>query len=116
MPKLKYKMLDRKLEVAENRSDVVLTEIGQIGDNKLRMIIRSNSYKAQNSATISRFDGTKWQQVARIVPEATKTREGLVYRVQRPIKDPRNPEGVSFAVDFLQDHKELVRQAELILA
>ena len=111
----KYKMLDQKVEAAERASEVVVTEIGKIGDNKLRIIIRSNAYKAQNSATVSRFDGEKWQQVARIVPEATKTREGLIYRVKQPIINPSNPLPISI-IEFMQDRTELIRQAELILA
>ena len=109
-----YKMLDRRVDAAENRSDVIVTEIGQIGEHKLSMTIRSNAYKAQGQAAISRFDGAKWQQIARIVPEAMKTREGLIYRVKKPIVNPSNPTPIGFA-EFAEDHAELIRQAELIL-
>lgn len=115
MAKLKFKELDKKVQASEGDQSVHMTVIAQLGKHKLQFKLRSNAYKAQGWANVSRFDGEKWQLVSHIVPSAMATREGLIYRVQRPITNPNTPSPVC-SVDFAHDYAELKRQAELILA
>lgn len=113
MPKHRYKIEDRKLQASESDQSVYFTEIGSYGPHKLKFALRSNAYKGQGYATVSRFDGEKWQQISRIVPDAMITPEGLIYKAKRPI-DPRKPEGVS-DINFIQDLTQLRADAWLIL-
>lgn len=110
-----YKMLDRRIVACERGQDVVVTEIGQLGTHKLKFFLRSNAYKFQGSATVSRFDGEKWQVLYSIPAEGMKTGEGLIYKVKRPISNPNDPAGVSFEANFVTDYALLRKEAELIL-
>lgn len=115
MAKPKLKILDSKVQAADSDQSVLMKVIGDFGEHKLQFRLRSNAYKQNGYAVAERWDGEKWQNVARIVPDAMQTPEGLIYRVKRPLNNPSAPEGVG-AFDFTEDFVELQRQVGLILA
>lgn len=109
-----YKVLNRRVSALEGSQDVVLVELGQQGEHKLRIKIRSNAYKAQCSAVISRFDGVQWHPLYTIEGDAMKTREGLIYTVRRPITNVDDPQPVHIG-SFVDDYAALLNRAEQVL-
>ncbi len=109
-----YKTLDQRIAAHPSNSDVILTELGQQGDNKLRIVIRSNSYKQNMFARIERFDGVQWQTLYAMAGESMKTKEGLYYKVRMPCADNNNPVPINIA-DFVDDYAMLRNRAEQIL-
>lgn len=94
-------------ELAEGQQDVNYTQLIELGKvHKLRLAIRSNAYKFQCSAKVERWDGNRWQQVARIDPMAMETPEGLCYG--------RRSRGELLQA-FEADRETLLDQAQLIL-
>ena len=109
-----YKVLNRRVSALEGSQDVVLVELGQQGEHKLKIKIRSNAYKSQCSAVISRFDGTQWHPLYSIDGGAMKTEEGLIYKVRRPIANVNDPQPVHIG-SFVDDYAALLNRAEQIL-
>jgi hypothetical protein len=108
-----FKTLDRKIQALESAQDVRLTELAQQGEHKLKFDIRSNFYKQNGHASVSRFDGEKWHVLYSIPADAMKTREGLLYQVQRPRKgSDATPVNIG---DFLEDYGILRNRVEQIL-
>jgi hypothetical protein len=108
-----YKVLDRKVEAHRSNTDVMVTELAQQGEHKLRIVMRSNSYKQNMWARIERFDGTKWHTLYSIAGDAMKTREGLYYHVKQPAQgSDASPVNIA---DFAEDYSALRNRAELIL-
>ena len=94
-------------ELAEGQQDVNYTQLLQLGKvHKLRLQIRSNAYKFQCSAKVERWDGNRWQQVARIDPMAMATPEKLCYH--------RGSRGELLKA-FEHDRETLLDQAQMIL-
>ena len=108
-----FKTLDRKIQALASNTDVVLTELAQQGDNKLRIVIRSNSYRQNMYARIERFDGTKWHTLYSIAGDAMKTRDKLYYQVKQPAQgSDASPVNIG---DFAEDYGALRNRAEQIL-
>lgn len=93
-------------QVTTGRQSVSLQELVQMGEHKLRVQVRSDTYKFQNVARVDRWDGRMWQLVWAIPAEATATQEGLVY----------HREGTMTRAAFAADVKALLDQAKTILS
>jgi len=85
-----------------NFTEVVSVLIGS-KKHKLRVTIKSDSYRQQCYARIKRWSGSAWQEIHRVLD--MKTKEGLSYRRPQP-----GPEA------FKEDRDELLRVAERVLA
>lgn len=73
--------------ISKDDQNVILTELYRTTElHRLRVRIRSNSYKFQCFAIVEKWDGDKWQEVWHIEPSSMETREGLCYR-QHSTKD-----------------------------
>lgn len=70
-------------QLVANGQAVDLIQYLETGSTKLRLSIRSDSYRDQCYARIERWDGTKWQGVFSITPAAMRTDKGLVYLPNR---------------------------------
>lgn len=85
-----------------NLTEVVSVLIGK-QKHKLKISIKSDSYRQQCYARIKRWTGSAWNEVHRILD--MKTKEGLAYRRPTPQADA-----------FKEDRNELLRVAERVLA
>lgn len=104
MATTKVKLLDQKISFGSQ--SVELVNLLALGDIKLRIKIKSDSYKFQSFARIERWDGTQWQEVASLHYGAMKTEAGLCYKPNQSGRDFRN---------FEADYDELLKQAKAIL-
>ena len=74
----------------------------------LRVVRKRDAYDSQSHATVSRWDGEKWHEVARIPwAEMAKTDDDT-YVTRRPRTEPNDAESA--------DTGELLRRAEAILS
>lgn len=94
-------------EVHKGHQSLTLTEVVSVlidkDKHKLRVTIKSDSYKQQCYARIKRWTGSAWNEVHHILE--MKTPEGLCYRRPQPGPDA-----------FKEDRNELLRVAERVLA
>jgi len=92
-------------QVSKNRQSYDYVELVKFGIHKLRIQIRSDSYKEQCYAWLERFDGTKWQHLHSIPFSEMNTPPGLVYL----------PEEKRSEKNFLADRTLLLSVAKLII-
>lgn len=94
-------------EVYKGSQSLNLTEVVSVlidgKKHKLRITIKSDSYRQQCFARIKRWTGSTWNEVHRILD--MNTPEGLAYRRPTPTADA-----------FKEDRNELLRVAERVLA
>lgn len=96
------KSLDTSISV--NGQSVDYRELLDRDGARLRITIRSDSYRNQCFARISRWNGEEWKMVDTVPPADMKTEDSLAYRSAPPTK---------FA--FSNDRKRLLALAALIL-
>lgn len=92
------------LEISKGSQDVVFQELVQVGADRLRIVIRSDSYRDQCFARVGRWDGAKWQEVWHLGPSEMNTADGLKYVAR----------GVGL-VDFAADRTALLDAAFKVL-
>lgn len=76
-----HKFVNTAQTLTFGHQDVSLTELINYGDYRLRMSIRSDSYKSQSHARLECFDkqAMKWNEVVTRPALDMMTEEGLVY-------------------------------------
>lgn len=90
--------------ITKGQQDVTYQELIIDGGERLRIRIRSDSYKFQSFGRVERWDGAKWQEVWSIPPLTLAVPEGLAY-FNRPIT----------AADFAADRRTLLDHAAVVL-
>ena len=83
-------------------------ELVKLDDHKLRIEIKSDTYRAQCYARVSRHDGTQWHHLHDIPSSSMSTPAQLIHKAQHNC--PEKMEDL-----FMEDRNELLRIAELIL-
>ncbi len=118
--KMAVKTLD--LEFSVGRQDVICTVLAQMGEHKLRLRLRSDSYKFQCHAyaeVLQKADGIKWERLVSIDHSNMATPEGLCYNIEmQRIRGEATSLQIQDAVGrhFMLDRAELLRKAALLLA
>ena len=92
--------------IRPNGQDMMYRELIKSGHHRIRITIRSNSYKEQCYAGIERWDGNQWQQVWWLDGGECATKAGLYVHRDRP---------VDLGHFFEDDRNELLWLAEQIL-
>ena len=92
-------------EVGQGRQSAIYKETLDHEGDKVRIEIKSDSYRFQCYARVSIFDGSKWNQIDSIHHSRMKTEDGLVYR----------PNVLPNEKDFKADRDRLVSLAKDIL-
>ena len=67
------------VQLAKGDQDVIYREVLIIEGRRLRIYIRSNSYRFQCQCYIEHWDGGQWREVHTISPFLMATKEGLSY-------------------------------------
>lgn len=80
-----FKTLDGP-RIAKRQQDVTYVELLQFEQahrsavQKIRIQLRSDSYRDQCHAWLERWDGAQWQEVVSLDAYAMETPEGLIYK------------------------------------
>ena len=101
-------------EIGKGRQDVHYQEVFNIGDNALKINIKSDSYDFQCHAKVSWLDRQehKWNVIHNIHHSNMKTQDSLCYSPQaRDIEGNKN----HFISEFWRDREELVRVAQSLI-
>lgn len=95
------------VSIARGSQDVFFTELLSFREEKLRIKIRSNSYKDQCSAELEIWSaaGRQWNEVVRLHAAEMQTEKGLCYGPQMVLP-----------ADFAKDRAVLLNRAMLVLA
>jgi len=91
-------------QIAKGRQSVDFTQVEEKGEHRLRISIKSDSYAFQCYARISRWNGTKWEQVHSIHHNLMTTQSGLTYK----------PNGTNHD-NFVADARQLRKVAHKIV-
>lgn len=100
------KTVDKR--ICRGSQDVDYVEVLKVGDHKLRVKIRSNSYAVQSYARVERWDGSQWQFLHELGQGNMRTPAGLY--VHHPAVDG------DLEAKFRKDRDELVKLAGDILS
>ena len=73
-------------QISTNGQSATYREISKSDDGRhtLRIEIKTDTHTPQQHATIERHDGTRWYQLASLLPGAMQSDKGLAYKPQRP--------------------------------
>lgn len=102
-----------KSEYGKGTQSIDFQEIRESEEGyKIKIDIKSDSYKFQSYARVSTFDPNqlKWNILTSIHYSLMETPNELYYKVQQNAKD-----GSSVASFFTADHNKLIKEAEDIL-
>ncbi len=108
--KTKFKTISQEITGGEGTQTVTfleyLTAKTKTGtEAKIRVYLKTDSYKSQSHASADIWDGNRWNQISRIQPKAMSTDASLGYKRNAPT-----------AADFDRDRDHLLTVAAQILA
>lgn len=111
-PKPQLKVLAS--EMTRGTQSVELIEILEFKGHKLRLHIKSDSYKFQSYAIVSIFHtgNLKWNQLVSIPHGNMKTEEGICYY---QAAQGSNPQLEKLKHKFIDDRESLIEKMKLIL-
>ena len=90
-------------DLTKGGQSVLLTQLFQMGAHKLRVRIKSDSYREQCYCVIERWDSAEWREVYRVDAHGMKTPDKLVY------------DSGDIMPKFFDDVAQLIHAARLVL-
>ena len=96
-------------EIARGSQNLNFTEVLEFSGHKLKISIRSDSYKSQSHASISILEpGIKWNILHSIHYDCMQTPEKLYYKPEKNV--------LAMEHHFMSDREELLRVTKALLA